>query len=144
MSPPGPARASHEVFLMIAFLHWARSIAFGTLNGIAKFVLFLILLFGLFATIGAIEGDGLPSNIVLSLDLRNRLQDSLPEVPFDLGDTPVTVMSTVLALDAAERDNRVKGVFLRVGTADMDIAQAEEIDAALKKFRRSGKFVIAY
>jgi protease-4 len=131
-------------FRMIAFLHWARDIALGTLNGIAKFVLFLILLFALFAGIGMIQGDGLPANIVLSLDLRHQLPDSAPEVPFDLGDTQVTVMNTILALDDAERDNRVKGVFVRLGGADIDMAQAEEIDAALKKFRRSGKFVIAY
>jgi protease-4 len=129
---------------MIAFLHWARSIALGTLNGLAKFVFFLIVLFVVLAVIGAIEGDGLPGNMVLSLDLRRPMADSAPQTPFALGETPVTVMSTVLALDAAERDNRVKGVFVRLGSGDLNIAQAEEIDAALKKFRKSGKFVIAY
>jgi protease-4 len=129
---------------MMAFLRWAGSIALGTLNGIAKFVLALILLFIVLAVIGMIQGDGLPGNMVLSLDLRNQMADSAPEAPLSFGDTPPTVMSTVLALDAAERDNRVKGAFVRLGSGDMNIAQAEELAAALKKFKQSGKFVIAY
>jgi protease-4 len=127
---------------MMAFLRWAGSIALGTLNGIAKFVLALILLFIVLAVIGMIQGDGLPNNMVLSLDLRNQMADSAPEAPLSFGDTPPTVMSTVLALDAAERDNRVKGAFVRLGSGDMNIAQAEELAAALKKFKQSGKFVI--
>src|SRR5579885_1177617 len=33
---------------------------------------------------------------------------------------------------------------MRVGSADMPVAQAEEIRAAIQRFRSSGKFVIAY
>ena len=128
---------------MVAFLRWARSIAIGTLNGIAKFAFFVVLLLlGLFL-IGLAEGDGLPSNMVLSLDLRHSIADSSP-YDFTLGARPVTVMDIVLGLDAAERDNRVKGVVVRVGSANLSIAEAEEIGAALKQFRKSGKFVIAH
>lgn len=128
---------------MIAFLRWARSIAIGTLNGIVKFAFFVVLLFlGLFL-IGLAEGDGLPSNMVLALDLRHSIADSSP-YGFTLGTRQVTVMDIVLGLDAAERDNRVKGVIVRVGSANLSIAEAEEIGTALKRFRKSGKFVIAH
>jgi protease-4 len=128
---------------MIAFLRWARSIALGTLNGIARFAFFIVLLFlGLFL-IGLAEGDGLPSKMVLSLDLRRPIADSSP-YDFTLGARPVTVMDVVLGLDAAERDNRVKGVVVRLGSANLSIAEAEEIGAALKRFRKTGKFVIAH
>jgi len=128
---------------MIAFLRWARSIAVGTLNGVVKFAFFLILLFlGLFL-IGLVEGDGLPSKMVLALDLRGPIADSSP-YDFTLGARPVTVMDIVLGLDAAQRDDRVKGVIMRVGSANISIAQAEEIGAAIKRFRQSGKFVIAH
>jgi protease-4 len=127
---------------MISFLRWGQSIAAGTLNAIARFVFLLILVFlGLFL-IGLIEGDGLPSNMVLALDLRHPIADSASVTIF--GKRPVTVMDIVLGLDAAERDNRVKGVILRVVDANLPIAQAEEIGTALKKFRKSGKFVIAH
>lgn len=128
---------------MIAFLRWVRSIALGTLNGIAKFAFFLVLLFvGLFL-VGLAVGDGLPSNMVLALDLRRPIADSRP-YDFGFGSRPVTVMDIVLGLDAAGRDARVKGVVLRVGSASLPVAQAEEVGDALKRFRKTGKFVIAH
>jgi protease-4 len=129
---------------MISFLRWGRSILFGALNGIAKFALVIIILVLVLFGIGLAEGDGLPGNMVLALDLREPIADSQQEMPFNIGTEPLTVMNVVLALDAAERDPRVKGVWLRVGSGDMSVAQAEEIGAALKKFRASGKFVIAH
>lgn len=128
---------------MIGFLRWARSIAVGTLNGLVRFAFFLILLFGGLFLLGLAEGDGLPSNAVLALDLRQPLADSSP-LSFSFGARPVTVIDIVLGLDAAERDDRVKGVIVRVGSANLPVAQAEEIGAALKRFRKAGKFVIAH
>ncbi|HEX3808405.1 MAG TPA: signal peptide peptidase SppA [Rhizomicrobium sp.] len=129
---------------MIAFLHWLRSILVGTLNGIAKFALVLVILFAVLIVIGLAHGDGMPGNIVLGLDLRQPMQDSAARSPFDFGDRKPTVMNVVLALDAAERDSRVKGVFIRVGTGGMSVPQAEEVGQALQRFRKSGKFVIAH
>ncbi|HEY0104619.1 MAG TPA: signal peptide peptidase SppA [Rhizomicrobium sp.] len=128
---------------MVAFLRWAKSIGLGVLNGVAKFAAFVILLLAVFLIIGAIEGDGLPSNMVLALDLRSPIKDS-SNVNFSLGGSPVTVMDIVLALDAARNDPRVKGVILRAGSANLSIAQAEELGAAFKSFEASGKFVIAH
>ena len=128
---------------MLAFLRWTRSIGAGVLNGIAKFAVFVLFLFVVLIIVGLVRGDGLPGNMVLALDLRSPLPDSL-NTTFDFESHPVTVMDTVLALDAAERDTRVKGVVLRIGSANLPIAQAEEIGTALKKFRASGKFVIAH
>ncbi|HVU21727.1 MAG TPA: signal peptide peptidase SppA [Rhizomicrobium sp.] len=128
---------------MVAFLRWARSIAVGTLNGVVKFAFFVVLLFfGLFL-IGLAEGDGLPSNMVLALDLRGPIADSSP-YDFTIGARPVTVMDIVLGLDAASRDDRVKGVIVRLGSANISVPKAEEIGAAFKRFRQSGKFVIAH
>jgi protease-4 len=53
-------------------------------------------------------------------------------------------MDIVLALDRAGRDGRVKGVYMRVGSAGLSVAQAEEIDAAVARFRKTGKFVVAH
>src|SRR5215472_155830 len=127
---------------MVSFLRWARSILVGTLNATSKVALFLILAFVVLLLVGFWQGDGLPKNFVLALDLREPIADSAAQQPFALGPQPLTVMDIVLALDAAERDARVKGVWLRLGSADISVAQAEELGAALKKFRASGKFVI--
>ncbi|HEX4860599.1 MAG TPA: signal peptide peptidase SppA [Rhizomicrobium sp.] len=128
---------------MVGFLRWLRSIAVGTLNGIVRFVFLLILVFLAFAAIGLMVGDGLPKTMVLALDLRGPITDSRPAA-FSFGAQPVTVMDIVLGLDAAEHDPRVKGVVVRVGSANISIANAEEIGTALKRFRKSGKFVIAH
>jgi protease-4 len=129
---------------MVAFLNWTRSIAVGALNGIVKFTLAIVLIFVVLILIGLARGDGLPGKMVLALDLRAPLLDSAPEGPLGLSEHPTTVMDILLALDQAGRDSRVKGVYLRVGTADMPVAQAEEIGAALQRFRGTGRFVIAH
>lgn len=129
---------------MVSFLRWARSILVGTLNATAKVTLFLILVFAVLLLIGFWEGDGLPKNFVLALDLREPIADSAEPQPLSLGPQPLTVMDIILALDAAERDPRVKGVWMRLGSGDLSVAQAEELGTALKKFRASGKFVIAH
>src|SRR5215831_2094614 len=61
---------------MVAFLRWAASIGKGVLNGIAKFVVFLVLVTVIVVVIALFQGDGLPRNMVLTLDLRNPIADS--------------------------------------------------------------------
>jgi protease-4 len=128
---------------MVAFLRWGKNIGLGVLNGIAKLALFLILAVVVLIVVGMLRGDGLPKTMVLALDLRAPLTDSNAGAsPFTA--QPVTVMDIVLALDAAEHDPRIKGVVMRIGSASLPVAQAEEIGAALKKFRASGRFVVAH
>ncbi|MBV9420866.1 MAG: signal peptide peptidase SppA [Alphaproteobacteria bacterium] len=134
--PPFISRA------FFGFLHWLRRIFVGAFNALAMIVAGIIIFVVALVVWALLAGDGLPGNMVLALDLREPLQDS-SNATFNFGSPPVTVMDIVLALDAAERDNRVKGVMMRVGTANLSIAQAEEITAAVRKFRKSGKFVIA-
>lgn len=129
---------------MVAFLRWAQSIVLGTLNACAKVAFFLALVFVLLAGIGLAEGDGLPGKILLTLDLRGPIKDSAEASPLELVPHTPTVMDIVLALDQAGRDPRVKGVFVRMGSADLSVPKAEEIAAALKRFRATGKFVIAH
>lgn len=132
-------------FLTRAFTasyRWVGRIFVGALNGLAKIAAAIVILIVSIVMIGAFMGDGLPSNMVLSLDLRKDLKDS-NNGSYDWGSSSPTVMDMVLALDAAERDDRVKGAMLRLGTANMSIAQAQELAAAIRKFRKSGKFVIA-
>lgn len=129
---------------MVGFLRWSKSIALGTLNGVVKFTLFIVLLLIVLMLIGLARGDGLPGQMVLTADLRTPLADSARQGAFDFGDRPLTVMDMVLSLDRASRDSRVKGLFLRVGGGGLSVAQAEEIGAAVKRFRQSGKFVVAH
>jgi protease-4 len=124
-------------------LRWAQSIALGMLNSIVKFALFIVLLLVVLMAIGFAEGDGMPGKMVLNLDLRSPIKDSSNPAVLALEHTP-TVMDIVLALDRAGRDTRVKGVFMRLGSAGLPVAQAEEIGAAVARFRKTGKFVVAH
>lgn len=129
---------------MVAFLNWSRSILVGTLNGVAKFVVGVLLLLIVLIVIGMARGDGLPGNMVLTMNLSSSMADSAQSDGFLLGERPLTVMDVVLGLDEAGRDARVKGVFLRLGSGDLQVAQAEEINAALMRFRQAGKFVFVH
>ena len=127
---------------MTGFLRWLRSIMAAVLNGIAKFAFLLILIFAVLLVIGLAEGDGLPKNTVLTLDLREQIADSAA-TGLSFSGTQQTVMNLVFALDNASRDSRIKGVVMRLGNGALSLAEAEEISAALHRFRDHGKFVIA-
>ena len=129
---------------MVAFLLWLRSILFGTLNGLAKLVLAVVLVLVVLLATGLFRGDGLPGTMVLTLDLRKAIADSAPPTPFDLGQRNPTVMDVETALDEAGRDGRVKGLLLQLGSGSVSTAQAEELSAAFARFRAKGKFVVAY
>ncbi|HEY5338265.1 MAG TPA: S49 family peptidase, partial [Rhizomicrobium sp.] len=129
---------------MVGFLHWLRDVVVDALNGIVKFALVILFFVIVLIGIGMLRGDGLPGNMVLALDLRGPMVDSAVQSPFSLSARPMTVMDVILGLDAAGRDSRVKGVYLRVGGGDLSVAQSEEIGAALKRFRATGKYVIAH
>lgn len=128
---------------MVKFLHWMGSVVNGTAKAVVGLVFaILVLVLGL-GIYGFMHGDGLPSAMVLTLDLRKAPADSAPNA-FSLGTPKATVMDIVLGLDAAGRDERVKGAFIRIGGGGLAVAQAEEIGAALKRFRAAGKFVIVH
>src|SRR5580704_3202550 len=128
---------------MIAFLRWLRSLFAGVLTGFARFLAFLVVVAVVVVLISLIRGDGLPGNIILTADLRQSLVDSAQRPPFPLANRPVTLMDMIFALDAAGRDNRIKGLVMRLGGGGLQLSQAEELSAALARFKAKGKFVIA-
>jgi protease IV len=127
---------------MTAFLNWLRSIMAAVLNGIAKFAFLLVLIFAVLLVIGLARGDGLPGNMVLTLDLRQPIADSAAS-GLSLTGSRQTLMNIVLALDDAARDTRIKGVVVRLGNGALSLAQGEQIAASLHRFRGRGKFAIA-
>ncbi|MBY0564809.1 MAG: signal peptide peptidase SppA [Hyphomonadaceae bacterium] len=110
-------------------------------------VLFLFIgPFLLISMLAASAGSGPthPSNMVLTLDLREEMTDQRPSNPFAaLGGEPA-LLDVITRIDAARTDDAVKGIFIRANTMGMPAAQAEEIRAALAAFRESGKFVVAH
>ncbi len=75
-----------------------------------------------------------PSNKVGQLDLA--LRSFMPSN---------TLMEVLKAIEIAGDDPNIEGIYINyTGTGTMGIAQAEEVRAALTKFREGGKFIVAY
>ena len=125
-------------------LTWMWGILKSVLNGLAKFAVLCIILVAVLIGIGLFAGDGLPRTMVLELDLNRAMEDKSAPDLLNLSASPLSIMDVVLGLDRAGRDPRVKGVFLRVGGGDLSVPKAEELRDALKRFRQTGKFVIAH
>ena len=128
---------------MIRFLGWGRSIVMSVINGIARAVVALILLVAVLLVFSLAWGDGQPGNMVLALDLREPIADSAASTGSLLTPRRVTVMEVVLGLETAGRDDRVKGMVMKLGNGALSTAEGQEIAAAIERFRAKNKFVIA-
>ena len=102
--------------------------------------------FGQLITIAAASASAspVPAHTVLSLDLRGAISDQSPSSVFSLGRRPVSVMSVVQTLHAAETDNRVRGLFVRLPEGGMNPAAADELRQAFLRFRRAGKTILVH
>jgi protease-4 len=116
----------------------------GIFNRIASIIIFLVLLIVVFTVVGIFTAPKLPGDMVLTLDMRNGLPDARPNNPFAEPGRVASVIDAVTALAQAENDDRVKGLYMRVGGNGISGAQAQEIRSALKSFKAKGKFVIAH
>ena len=106
----------------------------------AFFLLITLFIMGL----GAANATGPSSDpIVLELDLRTGLLDA-PVQPTLFSGTPQSVLGTVRALERAEDDNQIKGLFIRGESLGLAPASAEELRLAILDFRAAGKFVITH
>ncbi|TNE40340.1 MAG: signal peptide peptidase SppA [Alphaproteobacteria bacterium] len=123
------------------------------LAGLASLTLFFFfigpLLIALFVGMLASSVDkpvAEPTQIVLRVDLRQPMTDQPTQSPFDFsGETNPSLIGLLNALDRAEGDSRVKGLFIDVGgMSGIGLSQAEEIRDALQSFKAEDKFVIAH
>src|SRR5690606_17804567 len=86
-----------------------------------------------------------PSNTVLELHLRAGATDQPPTNPFAMfGGGGLSTMQIVDTLAQAEDAGRLKALLIRLPEASITPAAADEIRQAVRRFRRSGKVVIAH
>jgi protease-4 len=132
-----------------------------------RIILFLLkCLVGIFATIGVLlvagaavllllwkdvepliaRGVEVPDSAVLTLDLSAGVIEARPDNPLarvGFGGVPV-LRETLETLEAAGRDERVRGIFARVGRGPLGLAEVQELRDAVKRFRQTGKFAVAF
>jgi protease-4 len=90
-----------------------------------------------------------PEAMVLHLDFATPIVEQTQGLNLSLSallddKSAVSLLSVVRAIDRAKDDPRVKGLTANFGALQPDLAQAQEIRAALARFRASGKFTMAY
>ena len=110
-------------------------------------LLFVVVVPVVLITMAAASSSGpeVPRNAVLELDLRGGLSDQPPASPFALfGGGGLSVMEVVDTLAQAEDDKHVKVLLLRLPESGMTPAAADEVRQAVRRFRASGKPVIAH
>lgn len=118
----------------------------GVFFGMIIFAVFLFVLAPLAigaALVGQAQRPQIAGAIVLDVDLRPAMLDQPASSPFALAAGP-SLMDFVRAMEAAESDARVRGVFIRANEAGLQPAQAQEIRDAIRGLREAGKFVIAH
>ncbi|RVU34227.1 signal peptide peptidase SppA [Hwanghaeella grinnelliae] len=84
-----------------------------------------------------------PERAVLWLDLNQPVVEKPVQTLFGKTDG-LTMIDMVAALDRARTDDRIKGVVAVMGGAPISMAQAQELADAIRAFRASGKFTLAY
>jgi protease-4 len=86
-----------------------------------------------------------PIRAVLTLDLRQPLSDQTPSNPLAfLSGRALSVVSAVERLRRAEHDDHVKALYLRLPEGGIAPASADELEAALRRFRASGRPILAF
>jgi protease-4 len=99
----------------------------------------------LFLVAGAARPEPTPAAAVLTLDLRRGLSDQDAPNPFVSFAGPSTsVLSIVQALSHAQGDERVRGLLVRLPEGGLPPAAADELRLAIRRFRASGKPVVAH
>jgi len=114
---------------------------------LAFFLIGIVILFGFIgaAISSASSSEPAPHNTVLELDLREGVTDQAPNNPFAIfGGSGLSTLQIVDTLAQAGEDDRVKVLLVRLPEAGITPAAADEIRQAIRRFRASGKVVIAH
>jgi protease-4 len=118
----------------------------GTLVALLALVFITI---GIVSSVSADKEVSVPDNAVLHINLDTFITEMEVEEPFaELfpGSVPqnVGLIQLIQAIEKAKSDSQIRGIYLSAGLPLTGYATLEEIRDALKDFRASGKWVVAY
>ena len=124
---------------------------FASCLGVCLSVFFLfILIIGIGVFSGSDDeksGKQAESNSVLDIKLESgefpEMTDNVEKSPFS-NDKTMSIHALVEAIDHAATDNDIKGIALTSRSSAMGFAKAQLIRQAVQRFKKSGKFVVAY
>ncbi len=116
-----------------------------------KIVTGILIAFGissLISTIGLVVlllvlrdgGESLPDRILLRVNLTERVRDQRPTKSILESKPKPNLRALVAGIRAAARDDRVDGLVVRLGNAQMGVAEIQELRDAIGDFREQDKF----
>lgn len=116
-----------------------------------KIVTGILIAFGissLISTIGLVVlllvlrdgGESLPDRILLRINLTERVRDARPTKSILESKPKPNLRALVAGIRAAGRDDRVDGLVVRLGNAQMGVAEIQELRDAIGDFREQDKF----
>ncbi len=122
-----------------------------TITGIilSSVVLFFISILVFFSIVSSSESEAqVRKNSVMMLDLNGTLSERSQENPFDFlmqDDYKTYGLDDILAsIKKAKENDDIKGIYIEATSLNAGFASREEIRNALKDFKESGKFIVAY
>lgn len=124
-----------------------------TVTGIIlTFIVFFIFIFSVIVGVAASSKKTQPitENSILEIEINNRIVENDDDNPFamilsggsDFSST--SIVKITQALNSAKSDDKINGVFLKIGFFEGGFASLQEIRQQIIEFRKSGKFVYAY
>ncbi len=112
---------------------------------IAAFVIIFILV-GVAVVLTATAGPKIRKDSVLFLDIQSSIPEETSDNPLEklFEGERITFREYIDCIERAARDDRVRGLFLRIGDASISWAQIQELRDEIRSFKESGKPIIAY
>lgn len=116
---------------------------------ISSVVLFFISILVVFSMVSSSESETqVRKNSIMMLDLNGTLAERSQENPLDLimkDDYKTYGLDDILSsIKKAKENEDIKGIYIQATSLGAGFASLEEIRNALKDFKESGKFVVAY
>ena len=116
---------------------------------ISSVVLFFISILVVFSMVSSSESETqVRKNSIMMLDLNGTLAERSQENPLDLimkDDYKTYGLDDILSsINKAKENEDIKGIYIQATSLGAGFASLEEIRNALKDFKESGKFVVAY
>lgn len=124
------------------------SLAAMFIAGAALFVGFIMLIIGIAASVGSTERSKVDDHSILYLDLNGEIADRQGSInPMGLleGDAKAQSLEDWFsALELAKNDPKIDGILINCLASTPGFASREELVEALARFKKSGKWIIAY
>ncbi|MDD3645275.1 MAG: signal peptide peptidase SppA, partial [Bacteroidales bacterium] len=120
------------------------------LSSIVMFILSIIFMISIIASVATSSTPAVPSNSILRIELSGLIAERGEKNPFeDTGFAEFTKANLGLddilkSIDKAATDPKIKAISIEGGVANTGLASVQEIYSALERFKESGKKVYAY